>query len=532
MTDAVRVVPLAAILAHICTWSSLFIGLITLYGEYSTVEFRWNLFFVMPLFALLVWPIIALVIFKSLGRVKGVVWATLIGALFLPEAFNVNLPGLPPFDKEMSIILGALLGLAATHSRAPSAPAQGDGFAKSVVYGLGILFVLSSFFTVFNNGEALSFGPITVKGLDFRDLLTMMSATMVFLVPYFIAQRTLSDPESHAILLRAFVIMGLIYSLLILFEARMSPQLHNWTYGYFQHVWQQHIRGGKFRPIVFQQHGLWIGILLLMCTMSAFILLKNRVAAGEPRVQYLVAGFWLLLVMLLSRNTGVVVLAAAFVPVLWFFGPRLQVWVAIAVMVGFLIHPVLRQPQIVTLDRVVEMAGWISAERQSSLAYRINNEEQFMDRAALKPATGWGIWARWRIRDEVTGEDTSTSDGRWISILGERGWIGFLGYFGLLTAPTLLLLRTARRRPLAPATAGLAMIMAAIMVYQIPNNTIGPLVLIIAGALAGFVTKPAAAQSDPGQPETLKPGNRTMTYTRFPQARPRGAGPEGQTSRS
>lgn len=473
----------------------------------------------MPLAALFIWPLIALAVVKYHGRTKGVVWAIMIGALILPEAYEFDLPGLPPFDKELSIIVGVILGLWASDAlpQMPQAPHGEDLFAKRLIYGLASLLLLSSLLTVLNNTEVLVFGPVRIQGLGVRDLITMTSQCVVFLAPYFIAQRYLWDPDSHAMLLRAFVIAGLAYSLLILFEVRMSPQLHRWTYGYFQHGWEQHVRGGSFRPIVFQPHGLWIGILLMTCTMSAFILLRTRVSEMQPRLQYLLAGFWLCGVLLISRNLGASLLAFIFVPILWFLGPRLQVWISITVMAIFLIFPILRQSEVVTFESTLDLVGNISLERQQSLQFRVDNEALFLERAALKPLTGWGIWSRWRIRDSTTGEDVSTADGLWIIVLGERGWIGYIAYFGLLMAPTFLLLRAARRHSLPSSTAGLALIMAAIIVYQVPNDTVGPLTLIIAGALAGFVWRPQAA-SEKGAVTVPIPiaQKQKSAYTRFP----------------
>jgi hypothetical protein len=478
----------------------------------------------MPLAALSIWPFIAILLVRGLGRVKGLIWATMIGALFLPEAYAYDLPGLPPMDKNMAVIVGVLLGVFFSKPSGGNlnATSVADSLAKQTIFGLAGLLLLSSFLTVLNNSEALVFGPVWLRGLGFRDLIAMIWQTLVFLIPYFLAQRYLSDPSSHVILLKAFVLAGLGYSLLVLFEVRMSPQLHTWTYGYFQHIWLQHVRGGNFRPIVFQPHGLWIGLLLLVCAMSAFTLLKSRVKAQQPRIQYFLIGIWFLMVLGLSRNFGAAALAFMFVPILWFFGPRFQVWVCIAVMSTFLVFPALRQSGIVTFERTLGIVGNISEDRQWSLNYRIENEALFLKRAAIKPITGWGIWARWRIRDSFTGQDVSTADGQWVIVLGERGWLGYIAYFGLLTAPIFFLLRTRKRRELAPSTTGLALIMAATIIYQIPNNTVGPLTLLIAGALAGFVWRGAEDPKGIAQAPTGKTPGSTRPYTRFPNKnRPR-----------
>jgi type IV secretory pathway VirB3-like protein len=40
----------------------------------------------------------------------------------------------------------------------------------------------------------------------------------------------------------------------------MSPQLHTWLYGIHQHDWMQALRSGGYRPTVFMQHGLMVGL--------------------------------------------------------------------------------------------------------------------------------------------------------------------------------------------------------------------------------------------------------------------------------
>lgn len=470
--------------------------------------------------ALFSWPLVSIAIFNNAGRVLGLILSVLIGALILPEAIEYDLPGLPPYDKDVAIVAGLLLGI--WLSQKPQQRAEKPdyhGFSRKLIVGLACLLLATSVITVLANREWLTFGPASLPGLGVRDIITMFTQSLVFIIPFWAAQRFLVTPEHHGMLLRAFVVAGLVYSLLILFEVRMSPQLHRWVYGYFQHGWAQHIRGGQFRPIVFQPHGLWIGALLLTSSMAAFVLLRQHLEPGRTRSQYVLAGFWLALVLVVSRNFGATALALMFVPLLWVLAPRMQVWVSAGVMAVFLIFPMLRQAEVVTMDGAVSFVGKISAERQASFSYRVENEKLFLKRAAIKPVTGWGIWARWRIRDEKTGEDISTTDGRWISILGERGWLGFIGYFGLLTAPVFLLLRR-RSEPIAPETAGLALIMAPLILYQIPNNTIGPLTLVLAGALAGIAQrKESVRTADTGDEQTGRK-RAPAGYTRFPAAAP------------
>src|SRR5204863_66271 len=75
-----------------------------------------------------------------------------------------------------------------------------------------------------------------------------------------------------------FAVGGLIYSVLILWEVRMSPQLHATVYGASprQADFAQAIRWGGYRPIVFMPHGLAVALFICNTVMAAFILARNR----------------------------------------------------------------------------------------------------------------------------------------------------------------------------------------------------------------------------------------------------------------
>ena len=69
---------------------------------------------------------------------------------------------------------------------------------------------------------------------------------------------------------------GLIYSLFILFELRMSPNLHRWIYGFGQHGFSQHIRWGGYRPMVFMAAGLAVALFITNALMAAGALTRLR----------------------------------------------------------------------------------------------------------------------------------------------------------------------------------------------------------------------------------------------------------------
>lgn len=487
----------------------------------------------MPALALFIWPIIAVAIFKAQGRPKGIVWACLIAWLFLPEAYEIDLPGLPPYDKSMATVIGLLAGLAMTRQQGPKpetpAPTESRPLMRNLTNMLIALLFLSPIFTMIGNPENIVYGPTVLPAMGVRDMISITSQSFIFIVPFLIAQRYLGKPEHHVMMLKAFVVAGLGYSLLALFEVRMSPQLHNWLYGYFPTGWGMHRRGDSWRPIVFLTHGLFVGLFMMVCMTAAFILLRTQVRDNQfqavktpvTRLHYLFIGMWFLFVLVLSSNAGAMVMGLLLLPALWFLGTRAQVWLAVAIICFALIFPALRQTGVVTMEGPVEIVGHFSADRQQSLAFRIQNENKFLERINEKPLAGWGLWGRWRIWDPVTGENASTSDGRWASVLGERGWLGYIAYFGILSLPVLLLPGVIRKHPMARATAGIGLIMAATLFYQLPNNTIRPMTLLTVGALAGFVRYRSFSEietaAQPSDPATGRVG-----YSRFaPKVPPR-----------
>ncbi|MFV4701615.1 hypothetical protein ACNJUI_21570, partial [Mycobacterium tuberculosis] len=89
--------------------------------------------------------------------------------------------------------------------------------------------------------------------------------------------------------------------------------------------------------------------------------------------------------------------------------------------------------------------------------------------------------------DRYTGKDVSVTDGTWVIAIGQFGWIGYLALFGFMTLPLLRLRRLVRDKaaPISPYTAGLAMMLAINLLDLIPNSSITPLTMLMAGALTG-----------------------------------------------
>lgn len=475
-----------------------------------------------PLLAILTWPLVSLVFFKLL-RLPAAVMATLVGGfLLLPVRTSLNLPGLPDLDKSTVPALTALV-LALVLSRSDPADHQRpQGLIPRSPIALILLgmLVVGAVMTALTNTDTLSYGPTSLPGLEPYDAASMALSALMMVIPFVLARRYLADPAALRLLLTVLCVAAVGYAFLVLFEVRMSPQLNRWVYGFFPHEWGQHVRSGGFRPVVFVNHGLVLGIFLSMSLLATVGLMR---VDARRRGLFLAAALWLGLTLLLSRNLGAVMITTVLLPAILFLGVRAQLLAAATIAGVFLVYPVARTSQILPIPWVTELAEDINPDRAGSFVFRLENEESLMLKASERPYFGWGGWKRQLIFDEM-GRGTSITDGEWIIVLGRDGWVGYLARFGLLAAPVFLLLLHRRRYDVGMETSVLTVILAANMVDMVPNSSNTPLTWLIAGALWGRLELQKAARRQdaanilmPANPSYRRAG-RTPLVATHPQS--------------
>jgi hypothetical protein len=474
----------------------------------------------MASFALILWPFLASVFFFVMGPGRGLIWSVAVGYLILPEAMAIDFPGLPSYDKVSAISMSALLGVVLTRSRLDvSTTVRADPkVARRLMLLLFIVCFIVPLGTWQTNPEQLVNGSAVRPSLGMSDALNMSSGMVMRFIPLVLAFYVLRTEELQRELLIALVVMTLAYTPLILFEWRMSPQLHTWVYGYFQHVWLQHVRGGGFRPIVFLSHGLVVGLLLMTALLAALSLSRDKT---QSSLVFLLIAFWIFLILFMSRNFGALVLAVLFGPVALLFPPRLQVRAAVVVSLFILTYPAIKQLGYSPDQKILEIVAPLAPERAHSFGVRLDNESMLLDRAAEKPVFGWGGWGRTRVFSD-TGRDLTIIDGLWIVIMGQYGWVGYLSFFGVITLPFFVLRRTLRRKPITPVIGGIAAVMSANLLDLIPNSTVSPLAMMMLGALYAFLSYDPVETAQDAAPDAAIP-DRRVRYSRFPPVHARGS---------
>jgi hypothetical protein len=392
---------------------------------------------------------------------------------------------------------------------APKSQPSMDGAARvgrQVLWFLLLLVVVTPVLTVLYNTDPIIDGRVFLPGLRLYDAWGLISVILIALIPFWLGIRYLNTPSGHRALLEALVFAGLVYSIPALLEVRISPQLHRWVYGFFPHDFIQHIRDGGFRPVVFLNHGLMVGIFFCMSVIASAVLFKEARREGKPAFWWFAAMLWLLFSLYLSKTLGALSIALFSMLVVLFLGPRLQVMISVAIAAIVLLYPMLRGAGWIPVDAIHELALEISEDRASSLKFRLDNEDALLEKANLKPLTGWGSWGRNALYDPETGRMTSITDGIWLIFIGVYGWLGYIGRFGLLTAP--ILLYALRRKTFGPSliAPGMVVLLSALLIDFLPNAGLVNYVWLIAGAVAGLVVWNRAPSDDPAAESTGRDG--------------------------
>ncbi|MEM7509078.1 MAG: hypothetical protein AAF415_20350 [Pseudomonadota bacterium] len=468
----------------------------------------------MILFALVFWPVLTFILSRVMPWPQAIIVSIIGGYLLLPEEGGINLPLLPALRKDTIPCL-TLLVLAflfrpgqqpAGHRVTVSTIDVRNGWLPRSTTGVILLalIVTGAIMTALTNGDPLRFagGERPIQGLRLYDGFSMIVGATALIVPVLLGRKYLAHPDTHRLLLIGLVLAGLAYSLLALIEIRLSPQLNRWVYGFFPHNWNQHVRGGGFRPLVFLNHGLWLAIFFAMTIVAAMGLYRSE---KQARFRWLLAAGWLLMTLALSNSLGAFLIALFLTPAILLLSMRLQLILAACIAMSVLTYPFLRGADVVPTDTLVGWAERISEPRSRSLNFRFEQEDQLIEKANDRPLFGWGGFGRNRVYDEF-GRDQSVVDGAWVVTIGQGGWVRYIGEFGLLSLPIILMAFRWRRYDVAPVTAALCIVLVANMIDLIPNGTRTPVTWLLVGALLGRLelgrvsepVKEAARSAEPG----------------------------------
>ncbi len=447
------------------------------------MDFRYAPPGIVPSVILLLFIPLAAALFVTLPTRRALLFTMLIGSLFMPERVDFDLPLIPPLGKHEFACLLAFVGC---WVREPS------GLAKARI-GRGIdilifIMIISAAITAFVNPEELINGPTRRPGLGARDALSMaVREILEIALPFILGRAYIRTSKEADELMRLMLGFGFVYSLLMLVELRMSPQLHRWVYGYHAHDFAQTIRaGGGYRPTVFLEHGLAVGLFAaIIATLAAAYSRVRRVFMGLPGKLWTI---YFSAILVLTKSAGATIFGALFVPLALWFKPRKSLLIGALLSLSCFAYPVAKLVKAFPEQEMIAYAASYSEERARSLSDRFYNDEMLIERAKEKLYFGWGSFGRNRIFNEQ-GEDISVTDGYWIIQVGTRGIVGLFCMFGLLLFPVFAARRSLRRiaHPKSRMLLNAVALMVLIYVLDLlPNGMYTNLPFFFSGALLGL----------------------------------------------
>jgi len=431
---------------------------------------------------ILLWPILGIALFKYRPANQAILWIILGGFLILPAGAGIKLaPGIPQLDKVSIPTFTALLGVLFFTKRQTR---FGSGFSWINIFV--VVYVMSPLASSLFNSDPVFDGSVLLPGAGFYDGISAVIGQAIFIVPFWLGRRFLRSPEDTEYSLKALTIAGAIYTLPMLYELRMSPQLNRIIYGYYQFGFETQIREGGFRPVVFLDNGLVTSFFLMSAFVASVAIWRSKSPAGV-RIKAPLLSAYLGMVLILCKSLGSLIYGVVLAPIIYFCKPKLQIRFAMLLATLALCYPILRIADLVPTDSLIQLAEYQNKDRAESLKVRFSQEKALSDRAMERPMFGWGRFGRSRIFDE-SGKDISITDGRWIITLGQFGLVGFFAEFGLLAASVFsaaYALRQGHWQSDAILIGALALIVAINTIDLIPNASLSSWTWLLAGGLVG-----------------------------------------------
>ena len=256
-------------------------------------------------------------------------------------------------------------------------------------------------------------------------------------VPYLIGRLYFSDTRALRMAAQAFVIAGLLYVPICLFEIWKGPQLYAHVYGYLPYRWLGAQRYFGYRPIGFLENGNQLGIWMATSTLIAIWFWAKRIIDRVLGIPIAVVALTLLVTTILCQSAASIVLLIALLPFVFVSHRNFPRAIAIFFVCGIIFFAGLRLANVVSLRNLVHnnrqahaVAVFLKKIGRGSLGWRLNQDERHVSIAVARPILGYGEWDWWR-------RGTLRPWGLWLLAFGMYGILGLLALEALQVVPVI-----------------------------------------------------------------------------------------------
>lgn len=431
------------------------------------------------LLVVLIWIPLVVYFFIRFPPQRAVVISFIVGWMFLPLV-TFALPPLPNLTKMAATCYGILLATFIFDSE------RFGLFTPGLLDLPMLIWCLCPIASQVTNGGS----PISPT---FNQIITWGA-------PYFLGRLYFSNLEGMRLLAIGIFAGGISYIPFTLFENAKGPVLHQWIYGFQVFLdWSQAKRYGGWRPVVFMEHGLMVGVWMMAGALCGLWLWQTGVLKkvwGYPIAPMAIA---MTVAFILCLSTGAyiyLVLGLLILFVAKWLRTALPLFLLVAGLSGYLY---MGASGIFSGDQIIAGLSQVFPEdRVASLQFRFENEEILGVRARQRALFGWGDSGGNRIKDEL-GNDLAITDSLWIIAFGINGTVGLASLMGSLLLPAVgFALRfpagTWSSRRVGPA-AVLAVLLPLYVLDSVLNAMLNPIFAVIAGGVSGLAMSDETATS-------------------------------------
>ena len=307
-------------------------------------------------------------------------------------------------------------------------------------------------------------------------------------VCFFLGRTLYRSSRDLMTLHRMMAISITIFTLPILYEIRMSPQISNMFYGFNPDAVGHGVPVGRLPSARHLQHRDPPGVVPAVlhdhddgddAGQSA-----HRTHSDARALRRICSRFWSFASRRVRLST----------PQSWFRWWSLRHLVVCCgwrriVTIVFVVYPAPRFYELIPTDAIVDLFTKISQDRADSLKYRFDMEKGMLDWVAKRPWWGWGGYSRGFVHDLKSGANLSIPDGSVIISLSIHGGVGFLTFFfpyvwALLRAPRFI--KRMKSRTDRILISALCLNGAVVLLDLAFNSSFFPIYMFLLGAIYGL----------------------------------------------
>lgn len=435
------------------------------------------------------WIPIVLYLFVRFLTKRALIISMIVAWQFLPQV-ALSIPGLPPYTKMSAACYGVLLGTLVYDT------ARFTSFKPGWIDVPILIWCLCPIVSQVSNGGS--------------PLSPTLNQIVTWGLPYLLGRLYLNSLDGLRQLAIGIFAGGLAYIPFTIIEGFRGPILHQMVYGVnaFED-WGQARRMGGWRPVVFMQHGLMVGLWMMTAALIGFWLWQTGALKKFQGRNMKTLVIIIIIAFFLCRSTGAYSLFAMSLIVL-FCAKLFKTSLPLLFIIGYIIFYLYlaASGQFSSAEVISFISQLFGEERAGSLGFRFQNEEILGDKARLRFLFGWGDSGGNRVYNEY-GDDVSVTDSLWIIAFGINGVVGLVSLFASLLLPAIAFCfkypaRTWSNPKVAPAAIlGICLTMYAF--DCVLNAMTNPIFMLIAGSISGVVLK---------APESLKAKKTSLPPTR------------------